>query len=237
MKKGCLLTLFLIICAVIQAQTFKEFEVKAFNWGAKVGFNSSFPIINSFTIDDVQIEDVNTEYKVGYMASVFCRINFDRFFIQPAFAWHNTESSLSFNTPNITELNINVNPQRKQMLEFKNHSIDVPVLIGYNIVKEGPFALSVMAGPKIKYNYKVSFHSTESEKSNEYINDNTPFGLDIVSGISVSVWRLFFDFTYEFGLNEIDSDFKEKISASPIENKIMIDKRTNLMSFSLGILF
>lgn len=237
MKKGCLLTLFLIICFAIQAQTFKEFEVKTFNWGAKVGFNSSFPIINSFTIDNVQMENIDIEYKVGYMASVFCRINFDRFFIQPAFSWHNTESNLSFNIPNVNELNIGTNPQHKQTLKFENHSIDVPVLIGYNIVKEGPFALSVMAGPKVKYNYKVSFQSTESNESSEYINDNTPFGLDIVSGISVSVWRLFFDFTYEFGLNEIDSDFKEKISASPIENKIMIDKRTNLMSFSLGILF
>ena len=110
-------------------------------------------------------------------------------------------------------------------------------MIGYYLVKEGPYALSLMVGPKFRYNYKLRYTTHFSEVTNEYINDNTPFGIGIATGLGVSIWRLFFEFTYEFGLNQIESDFKDKSSQSPVERNISLDKRTNMMSFSLGFLF
>lgn len=72
----------------------------------------------------------------------------------------------------------------------------MPVMIGYYLVKEGPYALSMMVGPKVKYNYKVRYTTHFSEVTNEYINDSTPFELGIATGLGVSIWRLFFEFTY-----------------------------------------
>ncbi len=88
MKKILLLLPVFFLCISANAQKFIQIEDKAFNFGAKVGVNSTFPIVNSLTIDDVKAENIRLQYKVGYQASVFCRINIDRFFIQPDLSWY-----------------------------------------------------------------------------------------------------------------------------------------------------
>ena len=94
-----------------------------------------------------------------------------------------------------------------------------------------------MAGPNLKYNYKTRYSASFVETSNEYISESTPYGINIATGIGVSIWRLFFDFTYEFGLNEVESNFKELKTNTAQKGLMSIDKRTNVMSFSLGFLF
>lgn len=238
MKKSLLLLFMFSLGISVQAQKFISIEDKAFNFGAKVGFNSTFPIVNSLRIDDVEAENIRLQYKVGYQASVFCRINIDRFFIQPDLSWYRTEGDILFSLPE-TETTGALTSQSSEsdQLKLKSSSLELPVMIGYYLVKEGPYALSLMVGPKFRYNYKLRYTTHFSEVTNEYINDNTPFGIGIATGLGVSIWRLFFEFTYEFGLNQIESDFKDKSSQSPVERNISLDKRTNMMSFSLGFLF
>lgn len=235
MKKGCLFILFLISCLALQAQTFREFEPKTFNWGGKIGFNSSIPVISSFTVDNIKAQNITTEYKVGYTASLFCRVNIDKFFIQPGVSWSISESIFTFDIPSHSL--IENNPMVHDGIKLKNSSIDVPVLVGYDVVKQGPYALSLMVGPKFRYNYKISYTSIYSTDNDEYTNDSTPFSVNFAAGVGVTVWRLFFDFTYEFGLNEAVSNFREKVSSKPSDAEVIINKRTNMMSFSLGFLF
>lgn len=235
MKKSLLLLFMFFLGISVQAQKFISIEDKAFNFGAKVGFNSTFPIVNSLKIDDVEAENIRLQYKVGYQASMFCRINIDRFFIQPDLSWYRTEGDILFSLPETGASSSN--NAGDDQLRLKSSSLELPVMIGYYLVKEGPYALSMMVGPKFRYNYKLRYTTHFSEVTNEYINDNTPFGIGIATGLGVSIWRLFFEFSYEFGLNQIESDFKDKSSQLPVERTISIDKRTNMMSFSLGFLF
>jgi hypothetical protein len=221
-----------------QAQIIAEQTPKVFNWGAKIGFNSAMPIINSLSIDGVEMVSESVDHKVGLMASVFCRINVERFFIQPALSVHLTESEISFTIPQ----NDGILPSRSfkyndEQFKLTTHSIDVPVLIGYNVVKEGPYMLSFMFGPKLKYNYRVNYTPNWEDAEHRYEDDSTPFEVGLSTGIGVTIWPLFLDFSYEFGLNKVQSDFTETYSDTPYENKIIMDKRTNILSFSLGVLF
>ncbi|WP_288206398.1 porin family protein [uncultured Parabacteroides sp.] len=238
MKKIFLLLFMSFTGISVQAQKFIQIEDKAFNFGAKVGVNSTFPIVNSLRIDDVEAENIRLQYKVGYQASIFCRINIDRFFIQPDLSWYRTEGDIFFSLPETESTATMIGKTSgNDQLKLKSTSLELPVMIGYYLVKEGPYALSMMVGPKLKYNYKLRYTTHFSELTNEYINDNTPFGIGIAAGLGVSIWRLFFEFTYEFGINQIESDFKDRSSQLPVERTISIDKRTNMMSFSLGFLF
>lgn len=238
MKKIFLLLSVFFFGMPAHAQKFKQIENKAFNFGAKLGVNSTFPIVNSITIDDVEAEDISLHYRVGYQASVFCRINIDRFFLQPDLSWYRTEGDIRFSMPQQMESpETGNNMPQAQQLQIRTSSLEMPVMIGYYLVKEGPYALSLMVAPQIEYNYKSRYTPHFSDGTNEYISDSTPFGLGIATGLGVSIWRLFFEFTYEFGLNKVESDFKDKSSQTPIERNISIDKRTNMMSFSLGFLF
>lgn len=238
MKKICLLLLLSFSVLAAGAQNFIHIEDKAFNFGAKVGLNSTFPVVNSLTIDDVEAENIRLQYKVGYQASIFCRINIDRFFIQPDLSWNRTEGDVLFSLPQASLPETESNGiQGNDLLKLKSSSLALPVMIGYYLVKEGPYALSIMAGPKFKYNYKVRYTTHFSDLTNEYINDSTPYGIGVATGLGVSIARLFFEFTYEFGINQIESDFKDRSSQQPVERTISIDKRTNMMNFSLGFLF
>lgn len=238
MKKTFLLLFMFSLGISVQAQKFTPIEDKAFNFGAKVGLNATFPIVNSLKIDDIEAENIRLQYKVGYQASVFCRINIDRFFIQPDLSWYRTEGDILFSLPEAESANIATGKNAgNDQLRLRSSSLEIPVMIGYYLVKEGPYALSMMVGPKFRYNYKLRYTTHFSEVTNECINDNTPFGIGIATGLGVSIWRLFFEFTYEFGLNQIESDFKDQSSQLPVERTISLDKRTNMMSFSLGFLF
>lgn len=233
-----LLGIWLAWAGIAGAQTFREYRSKTFDWGAKVGFNSAFPVIDRFTIDGVRLEDWDTEYKVGVLASLFCRMNIDRFFLQPSLEWTSSQSDLFFMLPHsdvlVSDGDDPVSPEHRRL---KLQSVGVPVLIGYYVIKEGPYGLSLMTGPKIKYNYKNDFSAYFSDGVRTYDTDRNRWGVGIVAGVGVSIWRLFFDFTYEFGLSGVEADFREKRSSEPLGQQVRIDKRTNMMSFSLGFLF
>ena len=220
MKKVYLIGALLSFGLLAEAQSFMRFEDKAFNFGAKVGFNATFPVINSLSINGKEAENIDIEYKVGYLAAVFCRVNIERFFLQPSFSWHRSEGNIRFSIPqSLPENNMMSNTSATtDLLMMKTSSLEVPIMVGYNLVKKGPYGLSLMVGPKLKY--------------------NTPFGVNIATGVGVSIGRLFFDFVYEFGLNQVESDFEKVNNPVPeINYDINIDKRTNVMSISLGVLF
>ena len=103
MKKTLLLLPLFLLCISVQAQKLIQIEDKIFYLGAKVGVNSTFPIINSLTIDGVEAENIRLQYKVGYQASFFCRINIDRFFIQPDLTWSRKQGDVLFSLPQATE--------------------------------------------------------------------------------------------------------------------------------------
>lgn len=188
------------------------------------------------------MEDIRLQYKVGYQAAAFARVNIDRFYIQPSLAWQYTEGDIRFNIPQTeSSLPDGTNtpmPIGKNRITYKSATLEVPVMVGYYLVKEGPYALSMMFGPNIKYNYKTHYSTDMTDRPREFEDDNTPFGIGIAAGLGVSIWRLFLDFSYEFGLNEVASDFREigKTEANQ-KGTLNIEKRTNIMSFSLGFLF
>lgn len=219
-----------------------DIQGKTFDLGATIGFNSTFPIINSIMVDDVELENVRLTYKVGYQASLFFRINMDRFFIQPSFSWQHSEGDIHFTVPQNElindQLSSSESPLQISRLEMTKKAVQVPVHIGYHIVRQGPYALSFTAGPIFKYDYNVSYKSLSPDAEHVFISESNPFGLNIGMGVSVQIWQLFFDFSYEFGLNKSESDFRSKVEEIPIiSNNVRINKRTNVLSFSLGFIF
>lgn len=260
MNRICLIGCLLFLCMGASAQKFMQMEDKAFDFGVKVGFNATFPVVNSLMIDGNRVSDISVQYKVGYLAAVFCRVNIERFFLQPSLAWHKSEGELNFNLPLSAPTAMETAAYEKSdRLKMTTRSVEVPVMVGYSLVRKGPYGLSVMAGPKFKYNYKIVYESELADVWETYTSHSKPFGIHIATGVGVSIGRLFFDFVYEFGLNQTETDFRAtqeagttmaaaaaamtskaaagKTRAAGATHDFRIDKRTNVMSFSLGFLF
>ncbi|MDD4516123.1 porin family protein [Massilibacteroides sp.] len=216
----------------------KSNQGASFNWGVQVGFNAILPVINTFVIDEIPVESSRVEYSVGHTAAVFCRLNLDRFFIQPGISWNRTESDIYFTVPEgVSPLKASLKRELNDQLNLKIHSLELPVMIGYNIVKEKPFGLSIMAGGKFKYNYKIRYKTNLDSFANEYTSDDTAYRVNLIGGIGVTLWQLFFDFTYEVGINHRETNFTRVVDNVPLPGNIVFDKRLNMMGFSLGLLF
>ena len=71
-KKISFILILFSFCFQAKAQKFiTNYEEKTFNWGGKIGLNAAIPIVESITINGIEMENINQQYKVGYEASIF----------------------------------------------------------------------------------------------------------------------------------------------------------------------
>lgn len=117
-------------------------------------------------------------------------------------------------------------------------SINAPILIGYNLVREDPYGLSFMIGPKFRYNYNNLYTYGHGDNTEYFQSTGSPYGISITTAIGVNIGRLFFDFMYDFGINRTETEFQTQDSPIPTSNtNLLVSKRVNSMSISLGFLF
>ncbi len=132
----------------------------------------------------------------GMMLGAFARINIKKWYIQPELNYVKRKS-----TPNQSLIGNNVFPT------IETKSIDIPVLLGYKIVKLPTFKLRTFVGPVASFNIDDNFSSTLGDIGDNNIEDtvwNAKFGAGI------DVWKLSLDIDYETSLSDVSSDFIKK---------------------------
>ena len=154
-----------------QADKKKQRTETPINFGAKGGFTASLFLVSDLSINGTQVEQVQNNYKIGYFASMFMRINFDRHFLQPELSYTINRCNITFDKPmpidNVPEGTL---PEQGSITS-SIHSIEVPVIYGYNIIKDGPYSLAVFGGPKLRYIWdkksKVTFENFNMDNIRE----------------------------------------------------------------------
>lgn len=213
---------------------------KKWNLGVRIGFDASLPIVRSLSAGSERLESFSQRYRVGYLAAVSLRAGRNRVFFNPSFAWHRTESELQFALPqNYMPDNAGQNEAAlTNDVSIRASSLELPLLIGYDLVKANPYRLSILVGPKLKYFYKTDYTINIPEaESCGFVEDNHPGSLSLVAGIDVTIGRLFLDFNYEFGLTHTTSTFSYMLPDLPAPTLLNYERRTNNISFALGFLF
>lgn len=228
----------LLACLSGSAQNILQNYDKPYNFGVRVGFNSAFPIVQSLMIDNESVGDYRIHYKVGYLAAFTFSVNINRFFIQPSVSWYRNNAEIQFDNPFLPTTNITTqSPEAMLRLSSEINSLEVPILVGYHFVKEGPYAMSFKFGPKAIYHYKSDYSLNSSTISLQHERNNIPYAINFVSAVGVSIGRLFLDFSYEFGLHSVHSDFSYTNTQTGDVGTLYLSQRTNSLSFSLGFLF
>ncbi|WP_321480188.1 porin family protein [uncultured Bacteroides sp.] len=206
------------------------------NFGIKSGFNSSMYLVSKLEIDGAKIKDTQNNYKIGYFASVFARLNLGKHYIQPEVTYSISRCEIQFDklgnhtsdiAPDYATVNSTI------------HSIEFPLLYGYNIVKKGPYGMSIFGGPKIKYfqkkHNKVTF---ENFDQNDLKEELYPLNISGVFGVGVNITNIYFDFRYELGFRNISKRITDASSENENSSEsIVFDRRETALSFSLGIIF
>lgn len=245
-KRGLIITVFLITVSYsVWGQHTEESDIPlppkydhAVNFGIKGGFTASLFLISDFSVNGIPIQEVQNNYTVGYFGSLFMRINFDRHFLQPEISYAVNRCNITFNKPLSDDAPIGTMPSQAAIIS-SIHSIELPVMYGYNFIKEGPYRLAVFGGPKIRYilnrQSDIDFENFDQENIREKLQ---PLTLSLTLGVSVNISRIFFDFRYDIGLHNISKRISYELSPdTPAgNNEIHFNRHDNVLSFSLGIL-
>lgn len=206
------------------------------NFGIKGGFTSSLFLVSNLTLNGVTVDEVQNNYKIGHFYSVFTRINFGHHFLQPEISYNVNRCNITFDKP--TEDDI---LPEEASITSSIHSIDIPVMYGYNIIKEGPYSMAVFGGPKFRYIWNKKSHVTFDNFDQQDINEELyPLNVSFTIGAAVTISRIFFDFRYDMGLHNISRKVIYDAGAADDEtpvDKIRFHRRDNVLSFSVGVFF
>lgn len=208
------------------------------NFGIKAGFNSSMFLVSAFKIKDVTIDENQNNYKLGYFGALFMRINMKKHFIQPEISYNVSKCEITFDK--LGSQHPDIEPDYASVTSTI-HSIDFPMLYGYNVVKQGAYGMSIFAGPKLRYIWgkqnEITFENFDQKGIHEQLY---PLNLSAVIGVSVHISRIFFDFRYEQGLHNISKSVTyDNITADggTERSNITFHRRDQVLSFSLGVIF
>ena len=201
-----------------------------FNVGLRLGFNALS--MNSYQAHIEDLELVNLSYKnqTGYGASLFFRINLDHFFVQPGIEWNLNQQELSFSLPAGEDL-----WQSPTKLSIKIKTLSVDALVGYNIIKSGPFLINVIAGPSFQYDYRTNYNMNFTDSG--FIDKTPKYNTFGIVGFSVNIAKLHFDIRYGICLFNTNINFSDISNTFESIKDVSIRKSENILSFSCGLMF
>lgn len=233
-----LLCTYLFFAGTVSAQSDTS-KKKLFNWGVRAGVNAPFVDMRKSQINGVKIEEPSTNSKMGLFISLFSRINFNRNYLQLETATHYTRYRMSPRPESVatTETSMYV---EGITISNKIYSLDIPLLYGYNFIKQGPYELSFFAGPKLKYLYKRKSELSVPVPYKLIMDERIrPLTANFVLGLGTSISRFSIDFRYEFGITNLTHPttytlYKDGTMIS--EGGIYLKRGINLLSFSVGII-
>lgn len=206
--------------------------------GMKGGFNSTMMFTDKLSYGEQDITDLQNNYKIGYMATMFVRIPVrKRHFLQPEVTYAISQGSISASNlrENATILESNA------LIRTKISSLEVPLLYGYKFIDSYPYGMSFFLGPKAAWTIKRRSYSEYSGFYQRNIAENIrPLNYSAVVGVGVNISNIFFDFRYEIGCNNITKSvsYDKELTAEPYnEKEIILKRRKNTLGFSVGVIF
>lgn len=127
----------------------------------------------------------------GMMLGAFLRVNLNKWYLQPELNYVSRKSQIEVDGVDF---------------DVKTKSLDIPILLGYKIVKLPVFKLRAFAGPVASFSIDDSFKSTLDDVDEDF--KGAVWNAKV--GAGVDVWKLTFDVDYEFGLTDVSSEFLKK---------------------------
>ncbi len=166
--------------------------------------------------------DIKSSASGGYMFGVFGRINLGKLYIQPAVNYSRKTGSIEVvpTIPDVAsnEIKTSVDNINNFASDLTYSSIDIPILLGYKIIKLPLLSIHVFAGPVASFSTSaLSFELKDAKKlaedglTEDSLNKNFDPNKAIWNlkmGAGVEIWKLNLDFDYEMGLKDFSKDFK-----------------------------
>lgn len=175
----------LLLCITCSIDTQAQ-QTPAFHVGIKGGAN--------FTKTSTESSSLEGKYGFGYQAGAMARVDLGRLYVQGEALFNKRKASYEAKNAGAAKLTWN--------------SIDIPVVIGYKIIKNDDFNVRAFAGGVYSYafNNKLSVSESLQDGFNKFDKSN----IGVTGGIGVDYKNFTVDLRYEHGLSNISKEFKSK---------------------------
>jgi len=211
-------------------------KVSLINYGIKAGFSSTIYDIQELKIAGNPINEYNAKSEISLLYTAFTRINLSKHYIQTEISYNISNYTIFFPTQSWY---LQANSNDLSTISTRIIGFEVPLYYGYHFLKEGPYSMSFFLGPKFKFiATKFCKYQFDNFDYNSITESIYPVNASIMTGIGINIGRIFFDFSFEYGLHNISkcittTDDQEQIST----NEFIFNRRKNMLSFSLGFMF
>ncbi len=203
------------------------------NAGLKAGFQAITYNDPSFSIDGYEYNESTIQSnKIGYTIAPFFRLSYGRLYIQTDAAFGISRHSFDFTDTHKSDI-AGVTPNIPQY-DLQTYCLQVPLLIGYEYIKEGKYGMSVFTGPRTRFTF--TSHARQEFRHFTYddlyeVLEKTTYFWEI--GLGVKIYNVFFDFVYDIGL----TNASRYIQAPKVNKQFNTERRDNILSFSVGVIF
>ncbi|MBR3859153.1 MAG: PorT family protein [Bacteroidaceae bacterium] len=222
-----------IYCAFTFAQQGRDALI---NYGVKGGFSSTIYEVHDLTVAGQPINNYMAKSEISSFYTAFARVNIKRHYLQTEVSYNISNYSIDFSSD---QWNTSAQPQNQSTISTKIIGLEVPLYYGYHILKEGPYGLSLYIGPKAKFiltDYSShTFNNFPYTHIEEHIH---PINFSLMIGLGINISRVFFDFSFEYGLHNISNGFTTiDIEENTSPDNLIFNRRKNVFSFSIGFMF
>ncbi|MET4138036.1 porin family protein [Pedobacter sp. UYP1] len=184
-NKRSLFLIPMVSLALITTQA-KSQSANPIHLGLKGGAN--------FTDLSLNYGDLKNKYSAGYSAGAFTRVDIAKLYIQGELLYSHKSSKVESNTLGSEKTSWN--------------SIDVPVTIGYKILKSDNLSLRVFGGGVYSYILNDKAHILQEVK--ESFKKFGKSNIGYVAGVGVDLGKITFDLSAQGSLTKMSSDFKSR---------------------------
>ena len=214
----------------------RQNDTPLFNYGAKAGFSSTLYDVSGLVVAGNSINNFMAKSEISLFYTVFVRLNAEKHYLQTEFTYNISNYTLEFTSE---QWNPSARPYDKSFIATKITGFEVPLYYGYHILKEGPYGMSFFAGPKAKFILKDHSKHWFTNLPYEHITENvSPVNFSLMVGFGVNIARVFFDFSFEYGLHNISNGFTTiDLEGNEVVQGLIFDRRKNVLSFSVGFMF
>ena len=167
--RGLILFFAMIVPCCLAAQE-NEKQLK-FNFGAKAGFQAIAYNNPEFEIEGYEF-DTNTLHsnKIGYTVAPFIRLTNKKLYVQAETVFGIARHSFDFKEVDENDNSSSI-VANQTTYNLRTICLQVPIVVGYHIIQEGKYQMSLFTGPKTKFVFTA--HSNQEFKAqviNQYLN-------------------------------------------------------------------
>jgi hypothetical protein len=202
---------FIFLIMILAGLFLAENSYAKFNFGIKIGYNAS-KLSSS-------LDSIKASFGSGFHVGAFFRIG-NRVHLQPEIYYSYSGSTVS-----------NSDPSNDWKQKIITGSIDIPVLLGINIIQSKLIKWRIDAGPVASFmvNSKVKDLTLTGPVQTSNLNTTNWY---IQAGTGIDMWFLTLDLRYQAGLNNILTDVTGNNGQI-----YSVDSKNNLIQVSLGFKF